>query len=50
MDIEFMGRDWALIYRTVQDAPCIVCRRPTRLLVAFKPGTTLSICGSCRGY
>jgi hypothetical protein len=28
-----MGRDWAIIFRCPQDLPCIVCHRPTHLMV-----------------
>ena len=48
--LRLIGRDWALVYQTPQTAPCLVCGRDTLLLVSFKPGTTLRICGGCRGY
>lgn len=44
------GRDWAIVYHCPNDLPCIVCRRPTRLMVCFSPRAALPICGSCRGY
>ena len=47
---ERMGRDWAIVYRCPYDLPCLVCRRPTRLMVSFSPRAALPICGTCRGY
>lgn len=47
---ERMGRDWAIVYRCPADLACVVCRRPTRLMVCFSPRAALPICGSCRGY
>lgn len=47
---ERKGRDWAIVYHCPNDLPCIVCRRPTRLMVCFSPRAALPICGSCRGY
>lgn len=47
---ERVGRDWALVYRSAHDLPCIACRRPTRVLVSFTPRAALPICGRCRGY
>lgn len=47
---ERIGRDWAIVYRCAHDLPCVVCRRPTRLMVSFSPRAVLPICGSCRGY
>lgn len=47
---ERKGRDWAIVYLCPNDLPCIVCRRPTRLMVCFSPKAALSICGRCRGY
>lgn len=49
-DLELMGRDWALVYRTMESEACLLCGAQTRLLVAFKPGRNLRICGTCRGY
>lgn len=48
--MEFIGRDWAHVYRAPEASPCQVCGRPTPLIISFKPGTALRICGSCRGY
>jgi hypothetical protein len=47
---ERLGRDWAIVSRCVQDLPCVVCGRPTRLMVSFSPRAVLPICASCRGY
>lgn len=43
-------REEALVYRCTQDLPCLVCRRPTRLMVCFSPRAAPPICGGCRGY
>lgn len=48
--MELLGRDWAQIYRGGEASPCQVCGRPNRLVISFKPGTALRICGGCRGY
>lgn len=47
---ERRGRDWAMVYHCPNDLACIVCRRPTRLMVCFSPRAALPICGTCRGY
>lgn len=49
-DMEFLGRDWAHVYRGGPPSPCQVCGRATQLIISFKPGTALRICGGCRGY
>lgn len=49
-DYELMGRDWGLVYRSPPHGICQVCGHPVRLIVSFKPGTSLRICGGCRGY
>lgn len=47
---ERKGKDWAIVYACPADLPCLVCGRPTRLMVCFSPRAALPICGTCRGY
>lgn len=45
-----VGRDWCNVFETEAPGPCRICGDVTHLILSFKPGSTVRICGKCRGY